>query len=314
MKKNLSTPAGWANKITMVLNEIHKLQGTPQYPVDVKAIALEFPTQYFPGSRILAIKEANVSNKIDGALLPMENSNDWVILYNSNISSSGRIKFTTAHELGHFFLHCELSPKGFKCSNENIENWQFPIDIEKEANKFAAYLLMPFDDFRKQIGNSPISLEGIDHLSNRYQVSRTAVMLRWVEGCAKRAKVVCSIDGHIYWVYRSKELIKSEIYSNPKKEPLPVPEQSLALMKNKHPLKNSTSHPPGVWSDEEDVKEIGFAYTQNSLNIGVSLVIYPDESPEREEEPHDIYSSPHYRIFDNYQDTAMFLEQNDEVL
>jgi Zn-dependent peptidase ImmA (M78 family) len=310
MKKNRSAPAGWANKITIVLNEFYKMHGISQYPVDAKEIALEFSKKYSSGSCILEIKKAPFSNKIEGALLPMGNSNNWAILYNPKISSKGRINFTIAHELGHFFLHRNLFPKGFKCSNEKIENWEYPTDIEKEANEFAAYLLMPFDDFRKQIGNSAISPEVINHLFNRYQVSRTAVMLRWVEGCAKRAKLVYSIDGYVEWIYHSKELISSGIYANPKKETLPVPEQSLVLVKNNHALKQIL-HPPGVWSEEEEVREIRFAYTQNSLNIGVSLLIYPDEVPEREEESHDIYSSPGFRIFDGPQDTIMPLEQDD---
>lgn len=298
MTKHPSTPDGWAIKLTKVLNEIRKMQGIASYPLDAKEIAFEFSKIYFPESPIRDIKEIlGVSDTVDGALFPINNGPNWAILYNPCIPSKGRINFTIAHEFGHFLLHRLLSPtQGFQCSSEKIENWNFQKNIEKEANQFASSLLMPFDDFREQIGNSSISLSLIDFLSDRYQVSRTAIMLRWLQGCSKRAKVVYSIDGYIDWIYPTKELAQSTPYVNPKNETVPVPEQSLQLRESDT---FSCSHPVGVWSEEEEVKEIAFVYEKNSLKIGVSLLIYPDEAPERTEEQYGLYTSPQFRIFDD---------------
>lgn len=297
MKETPNTPGKWAIKLTKAINEIHKLHGTEQFPVNVKEVALEFSKQYFPASRIShVIANDSLSNGIEGTLQP-RNNNEWAIIYRPT-GCKGRDNFTVVHELAHYLSHREVAPKGgFFCSTEKVENWQFPVRIEREANRFASFLLMPFDDFRAQIGNSLISLELIDHLANRYQVSRTASMLRWLEGCAKRAKLVYSIDGHIYWHYCSKGLLKSSAYKNPKKITLPVPEQSLI-----HTIGGDSTvlHPFGVWADEEEVKEISFSYINNGLNIGVHLLIYPDEAASNNN------ASPICRLFDNDDEQMIF--------
>jgi IrrE N-terminal-like domain len=221
MTKHPSTPDGWATKITAALTAIHRLpffEEISQYPVDAKAIALEFSKKYFETSYISDVQDTAFG--IDGALIPFQNSKQWAILYNPDIGSSGRINFTIGHEFGHFLLHRALAPEGgFQCSKEKIENWTFPMIIEKEANAFAASLLMPNQDFRRQTGKEFPSLELVDFLSDLYQVSRTAILLRWISLCAKRAKLVCSIDGYIDWIYSSQDLRKSEAYINPKNKP-----------------------------------------------------------------------------------------------
>ncbi len=291
-----NTPEKWAIQLTKAINQIHKLHGTEQFPVNVREVALEFSKQYYPTSRISdVVKSDSLSRGIEGTLQPGDN-NEWAIIYRAT-GCQGRDNFTVAHELLHYLLHRDVAPKdGFFCSTEKVENWQFPIDIEREANRFAAFLLMPFDDFRTQIGNIPISLELIDHLANRYQVSRTATMLRWLEGCAKRAKLVYSIDDHISWHYCSKGLLKSSAYKNPKKVTLPVPEQSLIYTMGGG---SSILHPLGVWAEEEEVQEISFSYVNNGLKIGVHLLIYPDEAIIDN-------SSPLCRIFDNDDESMMF--------
>ncbi len=53
--------------------------------------------------------------------------------------------FTIAHELGHYFLHCDLEGKEevrFNRLGSNKEEWQ--------ANRFAAAFLMPKNEFKKQ--------------------------------------------------------------------------------------------------------------------------------------------------------------------
>ncbi len=288
-----ATPDGWAAKITRVLNEIHKLQGTPHYPLCAKDIAYEFSRQYFPNSSIRNITGAPL--EIDGALFPVDGSQDWVLLYSSTVSSMGRINFTIAHEFGHFLLHRLTFPNGFRCSQEIIENWGLKNNIEKEANQFSASLLMPYDDFRREVGNSVVSLDLFHYLANRYRVSMTAIMLRWIHACAKRASVVYSVDGYVDWIYSSPDLIKSGVYKNPKKDILPVPEESLALMTSG---RSFHSHPKDVWSEDEAVDELVFCYRREGLDIGVSLLLYPDEPPELAEERYGLYTSPQCRIFE----------------
>lgn len=87
----------------------------------------------------------------DGALWFDSDTNNYVILYNTNIFNKARIRFTIAHELGHFFLkHAEETNKTI------ISRYLLPRDeydrMEKEANYFAKRFLAPIpaiDDFLK---------------------------------------------------------------------------------------------------------------------------------------------------------------------
>jgi len=77
--------------------------------------------------------------------------------------SDERKLFTAAHELGHFFLrHGEAF-----CSNLQDQN-----QYEREANMFAAELLMP----REQIINK--ADQPIDKLARKYEVSQSAMHYR----------------------------------------------------------------------------------------------------------------------------------------
>lgn len=66
-----------------------------------------------------------------------------------------RIRFSLAHELGHFFLHKELFESLKIKSLEDYQRFykEFPSDqynfLESQANKFAGYLLIPFEIMKK---------------------------------------------------------------------------------------------------------------------------------------------------------------------
>ena len=70
--------------------------------------------------------------------ITIKNDGQFYMLINSRISSSVRIRFNIAHELGHIFLH-------FNYLESNINNTSNYKRIEAEANHFAGALLMPED-------------------------------------------------------------------------------------------------------------------------------------------------------------------------
>jgi len=80
--------------------------------------------------------------------------------------NEGRLNFTLAHEIGHIILHAKDLPPTYSnklCRTETSMNHQSGNMIEYEADKFAAYLLMPtknvqfvFNEFRKK----PLKLGG----------------------------------------------------------------------------------------------------------------------------------------------------------
>ena len=53
------------------------------------------------------VEAVDIKN-FDGALFANEAKDRWMLLYNNGLKSPGRIRFTQAHELGHYILHLSL--------------------------------------------------------------------------------------------------------------------------------------------------------------------------------------------------------------
>lgn len=99
-------------------------------------------------------------------------------IFLSPFTSVNRDRFTIAHELGHFFLHYPIVRAQMRTSDifratrfvdENDLEQQL---AEKEANWFAAELLMPRDRFIKCHEKNPESL------ASEFRVSSQAISIR----------------------------------------------------------------------------------------------------------------------------------------
>lgn len=98
--------------------------------------------------------------------------------------SEKRQRFTIAHEFGHYILHSKEIPlfvdKGEKALYRNLESSTGEIDKEREANAFAAALLMPKTLLKREIDNcEPTLVESItDYLATKFNVSEKAMAYR----------------------------------------------------------------------------------------------------------------------------------------
>ncbi|MGM0124899.1 hypothetical protein IGI37_002293 [Enterococcus sp. AZ194] len=122
--------------------------GQSKLPLSVKKLIRSFPNislqkyTVFAKRRNLSLEEVyQITNSEEGCLW-MNGKNKFIILYNDMIENTGRIRFTLAHELGHYVLkHNELSEKT-KLSRYSLTSDEYDI-FEKEANYFAKRLLAP---------------------------------------------------------------------------------------------------------------------------------------------------------------------------
>lgn len=114
----------------------------------------------------------------DGEIVTIDNKS--MITVNANISFSGRKRFVAAHELGHFEMHRKLSPI-ITDTEQDLLSWFLGGKHEVEANEFASEFLMPSDKFYQECRNKVFSTSVIDHLSDRFQVSKTAAILKFVK-------------------------------------------------------------------------------------------------------------------------------------
>ena len=114
-------PARWANDLTVLLNARY---GHERFPVKVEQLARDYSTQAFPTDPINLIQGADLPG-FEGTLCKApEGEIGWGILYNSSITSPGRIRFTLAHEFGHYLLHRQDYPEGIECSAEDMQRWE----------------------------------------------------------------------------------------------------------------------------------------------------------------------------------------------
>ena len=245
------SPTRWANDISSLLNTV---RGLNHFPISVAEVALDLSKNWFPDDPLALIQGESLPG-FDGALLPKpKGMKGWGILYNNGISSKGRINFTLAHEFGHYLLHRLAFPNGMRCSQQDFLRWESEYkQIENEANTFASYLLMPFDDYRRQIDAATVAtFDMLSHCAERYEVSLIAATLRWLLYTERRAILVVSRDGYVDWARSSEPAFKSGIYiKTVGVPPMEVPPRSVAA----NPLafadaRIGVSHPAGIWFSE----------------------------------------------------------------
>jgi len=276
-----SSPTGWAINLSRVVKIVHDAHGLDRFPIKVAEIARDYTAQVYPKEAITLIDSQAMSKKFEGALIPKpDGSGEWGILYNSSISSSGRINFTLGHELGHYLLHRQLSGDPIYCAKSDMWAWDSAYgQMEAQANEFASFLLMPLDDFREQLkGFTRPSIHDFDRLRLRYDVSLTAVILKWLEFTTSRAMVVVSRDGFIDWSRSSGPLLKSGVYFKARQVTTPLPDRSLAAIQDtSSEAMTGKMLPKGVWAEHEAVCESVIHSEYHGMTI--SLLIYPGDAP-----------------------------------
>lgn len=276
------SPHRWANEITVVLRTVF---GADRFPVDVKAVAREISHQKFPDDPITMIR-GDALPGFEGALVPAPpGKRGWGILYNNAIRSSGRINFTLGHEFGHYLLHRLEYPKGFECTSEDMASWESEYgQLEQQANAFAANLLMPFDDFRRQISARCCpDLDDLGGCADRYDVSLIAATLRWLQYTSRRAVLVVSRDGFILWARSSDVALKSGLYYRTRnRPPVEIPGSSLAAQRNLVPgHAGAAEHCRDVWLGEPCREHVLFS---GQYDFTISLLHFDDRAARWEPE------------------------------
>lgn len=112
----------------------------------------------------------------------IRSGDDFGIIYATHIDSIGFQHFSIAHELGHYMLdgHPEHV---FRNSGEHASRAGFEAtdDIEREADYFAACLLMPKHLCKPLINRSRDGMVAVLHLAEQCKTSLTAAALRYAE-------------------------------------------------------------------------------------------------------------------------------------
>lgn len=278
MKPDTPSAAREANRLTRVLDTFHEAHGGSRYPVDVEKLALGCAELFQWPDPIVEVKAADIPG-FDGGLFKDTESQRWLLLYNSSVRSVGRVRFTQAHELGHYVLHRQAREM-FQCSAEDMLNWaQDEKDIEAQADKFASHLLMPLHDFREQLPDQ-VDLEVLGHCATRYGVSLTAAVLKWLEGTDQKAVIVHSRDGYMNWSWSSEAALGAGAFFKTRRVPVPLPSDSLAADSSIQHEKVGKLVPAKVWFEHADketwLREMKLSSTRHDLIL--TLLVLPRSS------------------------------------
>lgn len=250
------SPQRWAIDLTLILKA---RDGDDRFPVDVKALAKDYSHQVFPADPITMVKGGDLAGFEGGLYKAPPGKKGWGVIYNSAITSPGRINFTLAHEFGHYLVHRHQFPDGLQCSAEDMAKWDSEYgQVEQQANEFAASLLMPRDDFAKQVSpNSQPSFDELGACAERYGVSLSAATLRWLQFTKKRTLFVVSRDGFVLWARSSPSAFRTGAFIKTAGVP-PVPLHPSSLAAKPNLLdggKGRAEHSSFIWLKEPCVEE-----------------------------------------------------------
>lgn len=127
----------------------------------------------------VSIKVSSLGTGISGQISREEGG--YVIRVNRN-EARERQRFTIGHELAHFLLHRDLidnSPNGI--TDTVLYRSGAPQQIEYEANRFAAEIVMPrgrIEEVLKEDFRGLLTEATIEALANRFEVSKAAMEIR----------------------------------------------------------------------------------------------------------------------------------------
>ncbi len=179
--------------------EIAKLNGFSKEPIDpFKVIASE-------SGQILA-EGYDFRDSFDGRL--SYHAGRFLLLYNTRYNQWSRngehhpkVRFTIAHELGHYYLnhHREFL---VRCREaiESFTEFESNKEVERQADAFAAGLLMPKYLLAPHVNCEPdATMESIKNAASDFDVSLTSMLVRWTQLSHFPCATLCLRHGQIQW-------------------------------------------------------------------------------------------------------------------
>lgn len=170
-------------------------------PVDPFAIAKEEGIILAPG---------DYGDKFDARIEYLPAVNKFVIYYRESGRSEGRIRFSIAHELGHYYLdeHRDRIMAGQLHNSES--DFQSRDPHEEQADEFAAALLMPQELFVREVNRHYHNVCTLRELcsmaSNKFQTSITSTARRYCQCGIEACAVVLSYQGNVWWAMYSEDM------------------------------------------------------------------------------------------------------------
>lgn len=271
------TAARAAHRLTHILDALGKVEPQKRFPVDVTALAKGCAELFRWDDPITRVEAASIEG-FEGALVPADDRKQWMLLFNDQIKSAGRQRFTQAHELGHYILH-RRKRDSFHCSEDDMLDWEPDSQaFESEADLFASYLLMPLNDFRAQVPGAA-NLAILSKCAERYGVSLTAAANQWLKHTDERAVLIMSSDGFMHWSCSSRSAFDAGAYfaTRKRRAPIEIPPEAIAADESVESEREGKEILAQVWFPHADpgVKLREMKLYSNHYGRTISLLLLP---------------------------------------
>src|SRR5665213_545849 len=178
-------------------------------------VALESPP--------LLAQGGDFRNAYDGKLKYVKASRRFLLFYNNKYNTGlpdgehhPRTRFSIAHELGHYFIdahHRYLLGGG--TSHGSRSEFRNDNTIEREADSFAASILLPRGLAEREFNSKALSINRVQEIAGHFKASLLCTAFRAVRLSDDPCALVGIRAGSIVWMFRSDALARAGLY--PKK-------------------------------------------------------------------------------------------------
>ena len=136
----------------------------------------------------------------------------FAIQYCKRLENEGFVRFTIAHELGHYFLPGHVKQLFPSCNGVHESRSGFVSDdrYERQADFFASALLMPEELFKSEIVRAGNGFSAIEELSRRFRTSLTATAIRYAKLSDLPVAIIVSSGRRIDYCFMSDRLRELE--------------------------------------------------------------------------------------------------------
>jgi Zn-dependent peptidase ImmA (M78 family) len=275
-----------------LLQALFKQIPAPPIPVPVDEIALALDIE-----RIQELE----TDGFEGGLVMFSDKSSGIILINKS-SPRQRRRFTVGHELGHFLnpWHIPATNEGFRCTASDMRKFGSPprndnaAQMEVEANRFAAGLLMPDAQFRKdlrQLGGP--EMQNILTLADKYDTSKEATARKYVVLHDEPCAIVFSKNGKMMYSLRGEDFPYLDVR---KGQPLPKQSLSASSKLGQGEISDWEEMRPYVWlSNPKNVSSIAEQTLAQRDGYRMSLLYAQLDEPDDEDDDIEESWTPRFR-------------------
>ena len=259
--------------------EIFRVSAPTERPVDPLRIAESEKSQ-------LSVCCGDYRDRFDGQLEYHPGKGRFILFYNTKYDETPgihapRTRFSIAHELGHYFLeaHHEYLRRG-NPTHGSKSGFISDQMVEREADTFAAHLLMPKVLFEPEVNQDELTLGRIGCLAQQFMTSFSSTAIRAVT-CSDWPCAVAGLrDGEVAWMFCSQPLIEAGFFPRGR-QPLPTDSARKAYTAMSGPTDPAAAWATDWFNSYRDTNRRVSVLEQlqpvRSMNTTVALLTIPED-------------------------------------